>query len=85
MRIVPRHVRLQQQAAAIARVIHIVSTVGGDDQVEAKTRRYRNTAADSRVLRMIPVTADGVGGTIPGTDPLGHLIEMEQKALRHTG
>lgn len=81
MRIYPRHERHAQREADIAKVCQIIDTVGGDAtsfELKAQTRLIRNTAADARVLRMIPVVAEGVSGTAPGTDPLAETIERER-------
>lgn len=83
MRIVPRHVLHEERERAIAKVIAIVASVGGSSHVGAGTRRSRNTAADARVLRMIPVVAEGVGGTIPHTQPLQELLSRESRLERH--
>lgn len=83
MRIVPRHVVYEQRMRDLAKVVEIIETTG-DRQVEATTRLGRNTAADARVLRMIPVCAEGVGGKIPGTNPLEALIETEKRNTRHS-
>lgn len=40
-------------------------------------RRALAKPGDPRVLRAIPVIARGVGGTIPGTEPLAALITSE--------
>lgn len=87
MRILPRHVVYEQRLADLAKVVHIIETVGGagtNNSVRAGTQRYRNTAADARVLRMIPVVAEGVGGRVPGTNPLDELIAAESRNSRHS-
>lgn len=84
MRIYPRHVRHAEREADIAKVIRIIASVGGErETVKPGTKRYRNTAADARVLRMIPVTAEGVAGTIPETNPLDALLRAESRNVRH--
>ena len=84
MRIMPRHVVHEQREQAIAKVIAIVAAASGEaENVRAKTKRYRNTAADARVLRMIPVCAEGIGGTIPDTQPLQTYIANEARRERH--
>ena len=76
--------RTEQQARDLQKIQHIIETTGGDtpQPVAAKTIRYRNTAADRRVMRMIPISAIGVGGTAPGTDPLLELLLQEQRQRR---
>lgn len=84
MRIYSRQERHAQREADIAKVVGIVASVGGESEtVKAGTKRYRNTAADARVLRMIPVTAEGVAGTMPETNPLDALLRQEARNLRN--
>lgn len=84
MRIYSRHQRHAEREEGIAKVCRIIASVGGDaESVKAGTRRIRNTAADARVLRMIPVTAEGVAGTIPGTNPLDAYLVEEARIARH--
>lgn len=73
----PRWMRIEQQAADLAKIAAIIDTAE-DTAPAAKTKRARNTAADARVLRMIPAVAEGVKGTIPGTDPLAETIARER-------
>lgn len=84
MRIYPRHELVADRARALERVCKIVAEVekehGG--KVDSRTHRYRNTAADARVLRMIPCVAEGVSGTAPGTDPFAEYARTEQRILR---
>lgn len=82
MRIINRHERHAQRQADIAKIVAIVETVAGEIH-PAATTRSRNLEGDSRVLRMIPVTARGVTGTVPGTEPLAAAITHEALAVRH--
>lgn len=40
---------------------------------------YRSAPGDLQRLRAIPCIAEGVGGTIPGTNPLAALIAKERR------
>jgi hypothetical protein len=81
VRITPRHERHEQRAADIAKVIAIIETTG-ERQVDAGDSSSRNLQGDRRVLRMIPVHAYGVGGTVPGTNPLAELLRQERLTTR---
>lgn len=86
MRIFPRHELIAQRARDLERVCEIIATTGERvaGVVEDRTRRTRNTPADARVLRMIPVCAEGVPGTAPGTDPFTEYAEAEERAARRS-
>lgn len=45
-------------------------------------RRALAKPGDPRVLRAIPVIARGVGGTVPGTEPLAALLAFEARGAR---
>jgi hypothetical protein len=84
MRIYPRHELHAQRERDIAKVCGIIASVGGErSPVKARTKLIRNTAADARVMRMIPITAEGVAGTVPGTNPLDELMAKETRQARH--
>ncbi len=84
MRIYPRHELAAQKARDLEKVRAIVETTGERPVVNAGTRSMRNTAGDARVLRMIPVCAEGVGGTIPDTNPLQCYIDEEARRERRS-
>jgi len=46
---------------------------------EKNPKRELAKPGDPRVLRAIPVIARGVGGTVPGTDPLGALLTSDHR------
>lgn len=80
----PRWITTAQKARDLAKIEQIIRTTGGDNEpVKATTRNHRNTPADARVLRMIPVTARGVAGTIPTTNPLDECLAREQRRTRN--
>lgn len=72
----PRWMRASQRAHDLARIQHIIDTTAGDPTntpIKATTQDYRNLPGGARILRMIPVCAEGVPGTAPGTDPYDML------------
>lgn len=42
----------------------------------------RDRSGDRATMRHLPVVARGVGGTMPGTDPLGALLAKERRQRR---
>jgi hypothetical protein len=44
-----------------------------------KQLAHRSAPGDRQRLRAIPVIAPNITGTIPGTDPLGALIQQDRK------
>jgi hypothetical protein len=64
---------LQVEAAKIARILR-------DTASPEPERPSRGTApGDERKLRGIPVQARGVGGTIPGSDPVSALLDNDRR------
>ena len=49
---------------------------------EKNPKRELAKPGDPRVLRAIPVIARGVGGTVPGTDPLAACLALEARGAR---
>lgn len=45
---------------------------------------YRSSEGDLQRLRAIPCIAKGVGGTVPGTNPVSALLAQERKRLRNS-
>lgn len=83
MRITPRHERAEQRARDLEKVIRIIdNTPTTTITTTAKQIGYRSGEGDRQRMRAIPVIAEAVGGTIPGTDPLNALIEKEAAAER---
>jgi len=77
-RILPRFYRQQlasQDAANITRILH----EAGANTAPEPTVARATLPGDRRRLRGIPVVG-GVGGTSPGTDPVGELIRKERAA-----
>lgn len=72
MRIVPRHQRIEQRARDLAKVVAIIDATE-DSTPLAATQLTRNLQGDARVMRMIPICAQGVPGTAPDTDPYDML------------
>lgn len=77
----PRYLAHEQRIHDSAKIAHILETTGGEP-VTATTHKKRNATGDTRTLRMIPVTARGVGGTIPGTEGYAAVIAEETRRLR---
>lgn len=83
MRIVPRHELHAQKAADLERVIRIVDgTPERQGKSAGKQIGFRSGEGDRQRMRAIPVIAEAVGGTIPGTNPLDALIDAETRAER---
>lgn len=69
--ILPRFHRRQQQREAEANIERAVrESVDTTPQTVARA----TLPGDNRRLRGIPVVGFGIGGTAPGTDPLGELV-----------
>lgn len=49
------------------------------DEPNPRRRGMPTAGGDGRKLRGIPVIADGVGGTSPGSDPLGAVIRRDKR------
>lgn len=84
MRITPRHERAEQRARDLEKVIRIIDNTPTTTTTTttAKQIGYRSGEGDRQRMRAIPVIAEAVGGTIPGTDPLDALIAKEAAAER---
>lgn len=74
----PRWMRIHQHKKDLEKVQRIIDSVGEPEAIRSTTKLTRNTPGDTRVMRAIPVVADGVVGTVPGTDPLDHVIRNER-------
>lgn len=82
---IPRHIRAAQRAADIAKIENIISSTGDREPTQkrqAKQTGYRSGEGDRQRLRAIPVITEAIGGTIPGTDPLQHVIDEEERLER---
>jgi len=42
----------------------------------------RDRSHDKATMRMLPIMAPGVGGTAPGTQPLGALLSKERRSSK---
>lgn len=71
--ILPRYYRYQQQREASQAVDRAVREAVDPEPVPRAT-----LGGDTRRLRGIPVIGHGIGGTQPGSDPLGHTIRRLQ-------
>ena len=71
--ILARFHRLADEAAIEAKVARVCRTA--PDLLE---RLDPASPAGRRALRGIPCVANGVTGTIPGTDPLGAILDSER-------
>jgi len=76
----PRFRQRQDEAERLRRIARIC--VDTDTPMPNPALGYRTAPGDQRRLRYIPVHARGVGGTIPGTDPLAQIIAAEQRNNR---
>lgn len=71
------HTTMHQDAQRITRIVN----EGGMVDTPPATTSTATLAGDRRRLRGIPVVG-GVGGTSPGTDPLGALLHKESLQSR---
>lgn len=75
---IPRHIRAQQKAADLAKIERLVNgTPDREKPADRTPKRTRNLEGDARVMRAIPICAEGVPGTEPGTDPLAEYLRKE--------
>ena len=72
-----QHAEHENERRALERAISIAHT----SELEPAGNRigYRSAPGDLQRLRAIPCIAEGVGGTIPGTNPLAALIAAERR------
>lgn len=72
------------QAMQLAEILQDIDPDDPRTLEDARTHRLdpRSGAGDHDRLRMIPVHAPGVGGTIPGTDPLRKTISRDRWRTR---
>jgi hypothetical protein len=76
--LLPRFHRLQLAREDSTKVAKITGQSTASERVQPGLALAK--PGDPRVLRAIPVIARGVGGTIPGTEPLGALLHREANA-----
>jgi len=84
--ILPRFRRHEEREADLEFVAEIIATTG-DRPVKkrgkaAKRVGFRSAEDDLQRMRLIPVVAEGVSGTAPGTDPLAELLRREHDRER---
>lgn len=84
MRIVPRHIRLEQRAADLEYVISIIDTPTDVPQAKRAGKQigFRSGEGDQKRMRAIPVIAEGVPGTIPLTEGYAYCRDLEIQAER---
>lgn len=77
--LLPRFYRFQEKAEAEKRVAKAI--LEADEYPDANGRVYRSSADGHRRDRRrgLPIISKGVGGTAPGTDPLGELLRKEAR------
>ncbi len=76
------HEQLAVERQKLERLIGLAQTVE-PTPTGRKLIGYRSSEGDRQRMRAIPVIAEGVGGTIPGTEPLAALI-AKQRLHPHT-
>lgn len=69
-----------EQARILATILQELDPDDPRTLQDARTQKLdpRSGAGDHTRLRMIPVHAPGVGGTIPGTNPIAEVIRQER-------
>lgn len=72
----------RQLAARDAQVRSQALLESGSAAPEEHRRKVTLELADPQDLRGIPVVGRGIGGTSPGSNPLGRLISRESRAER---
>lgn len=81
---IPRHIRAQQKAADLAKIERLVNAVPEREPPADKgPRKTRNLEGDARVMRAIPICAEGVPGTAPGTEPYEETERRMMQAQRN--
>lgn len=73
--------RAHELRAAQARILATIVQDLDPDSPELetyKTRHIASPAGDERKLRGIPVQAPGIGGTMPGTNPLARTLSNDR-------
>ncbi len=79
--ILPRYLNNDhaQWEAKLARILIDTGEPTPPTNTTRKLTGYRSGEGDRQRMRAIPVIAEGVGGTIPGTHPLAALIAKDPR------
>lgn len=77
----PRFRAHQQKVADARKLSRIIEETGGET-APAKASAGATSGGDWQRMRGFPIIGRGVGGTVPGTDPLAALIAKEQRQRR---
>lgn len=84
--ILPRYRRHEEREADLERIANIILTTGDrptkPKKGAPKPVGFRSAEDDLQRMRAIPVIAEGVGGTIPGTNPLAETLRREHDRER---
>jgi len=79
--LLPRFHARAEAAARERQIAQIVLEVGAGE--EARTVARATLAGDDRRLRGIPMIGRGVGGCLPGANPVAELMRAEHRREPH--